>query len=128
MIVVLLSCSTSYCQMISDANSSTGEVSAIDTAKVIVPVNAIKKANAKLIERNYLIKINNEKDSIIILNKNYIKEQSIIINDFQNRLATSNEINERIKKDLERQRKKTKIIGGVAGGAIIAVIVGLIAK
>lgn len=46
-------------------NASTGEITQTDTAYVTVPISAIREANQKLIEREYLIKQSAIKDSII---------------------------------------------------------------
>lgn len=81
-----------------------------------------------MIERNYLLNITNEQDSIIFMKDKYINEQTKIITDFQKRVSDANKINEAVRKDLEKQKRKTKIIGWSAGAAIIGVIVGIIAK
>lgn len=128
MIVLLLSCLNSYAQNLNDSLPSTGKVLQSDTAKVTVPAILIKQANAKMIERKYLLVINSEQDSIIELNRKYIAEQQKIIEDFQNRVYQNTIINERINKDLERQKKRTKILGGCAAGATIAFIISLIIK
>lgn len=38
-----------------------------DTAKVVVPISLLRQANIKLIEREYYIKLNEKKDTIIKL-------------------------------------------------------------
>lgn len=81
-----------------------------------------------MIERVYLININKEQDSIIIMKDKYINEQQKIITDFQMRVDNTNKLNESIKLDLERQKRKNKIIGYGAGGAILGLLIGLIAK
>lgn len=96
-----------------------------DTTNVIIPINLIKQANVKMLERIYLIKINNEKDSIITLKDNYIKEQSIIIKDFQNKIYNINNYNKVIEQSLEKEKRKNKIIMGVGCSAIIGLIVGI---
>lgn len=128
MIVLLLSCLNSYAQNLNDSLPSTGKVLQSDTAKVAIPAILIKQANAKMIERKYLLIINSEQDSIIELNRKYIAEQQKIIEDFQNRVYQNTIINESINKDLERQKKRNKILGGCAAGATIAFIVSLIIK
>ena len=99
-----------------------------DTAVAVVPINLLKKANVKMIERNYLININKEQDSIIIMKDKYINEQQKVIADFQMRVNNTNKLNESIKLDLERQKRKNKIISCGAGGVIFGLLIGLIVK
>ena len=69
MIVLLLSYSVNSLQVQAQTNkpiaSSTGKILQSDTNKVSVPISFIKDANAKLIERVYLLEINKQQDSII---------------------------------------------------------------
>lgn len=106
----------------------TGEVSKADTAIAVVPIYLIKQANVKMIEREYLLHINNGLDSIIDMKNSYIKEQQFIIGDFQRRLNDANTINAAIRKDLNVQKKRTKIVACGAGGTILGLLIGLIAK
>ena len=125
---MLLICSKSYAQQTNDSIPSTGGVECSDSAVVAVPIILIKKANAKMIERNYLIYITNEQDSIINMKDKYINEQQKIIIDFQKRVDATVKLNEAVKKDLEKQKTKNKIIGYSAGATILGLILGLIAK
>lgn len=99
-----------------------------DTIKVAIPVELLRKANIKMIERKYFKKIIIEQDSIINFKDKYILEQEKIINDFQKKLITNIQINESIKKDLEKQKLKSKIFGGVAGVAVVITIVTILIK
>lgn len=99
-----------------------------DTAVAVVQINLLKKANIKMIERNYLININKEQDSIIIMKDKYINEQQKVIADFQMRVNNTNKLNESIKLDLEKQKRKNKIISYSAGGVIFGLLIGLIVK
>lgn len=99
-----------------------------DTTVAVVPINLLKKANVKMIERNYLININKEQDSIIIMKDKYINEQQKVIADFQMRVNNTNKLNESIKLDLERQKRKNKIISYGAGGVIFGLLISLIVK
>ncbi len=128
MIVLLLSSSKNLLGQTNDSIPSTGEYIKSDTAVVTVPIYLIKQANAKMIERIYLIELSNQQDSIINMKDKYIKGQYRIITDFQKRVADTNKLNESIKKDLDKQRKRNKIITYGAGGAILGLIIGLIAK
>lgn len=128
MIVLLLSSSKSLLGQTNDSIPFTGDYTKADTTVATVPVYLIKQANAKMIERLYLIKINNQQDSIINMKDKYINEQQRIITDFQKRISDTNKLNESIKKDLDKQRKRNKIITYGAGGAILGLIISLIAK
>lgn len=128
MIVLLLSNLKSLQANNNTSCPSTGCYTRTDTAVAVIPVYLIKQANAKMIERRYLIDINKYKDSIIIMKNKYIKEQQNIIVDFQNKIGIANNLNYNIKNTLDKQRRKNKIIGYSAGGIIIGLIVGLIIK
>lgn len=127
MIVLLLICLKSYAQHINDSVPSTGGVLKSDTT-ITINIGYIRLANAKMIERSHLLRITNEQDSIIIMKDKYINEQQKVITDFQKRVDSANKLNEAVKKDLEKQRKRNKIIIYGAGGAIFGLIIGLIAK
>lgn len=128
MIVLLLSSSNHLLGQTNIDYPSTGEWTQTDTTSIAVPINLIKQANVKMIERFYLIEINKQQDSIIIMKDDYINEQHKVIIDFQKRIETTNQLNEDIKKDLDRQKRNNKIIGGVVGSAVIGLLIGLIAK
>lgn len=128
MIVLLLSSSKNLLGQTNDSIPSTGKYIKSDTAVAIVPIYLIKQANAKMIERIYLIKLSNKQDSIINMKDKYIKEQYCIITDFQKRVTDTNKLNESIKKDLDKQRKRNKIITYGAGSVILGLIISLIAK
>lgn len=124
---MLLICLKSYAQQINDSISSTGRVLKSDTT-VTINIGYIRLANIKMIERNYLRSIVKEQDSIINMKNRYINEQQKIIIDFQKRVDSANKLNEAVKRDLEKQKTKNKIIGYSAGTAIIGLIIGLITK
>lgn len=123
---MLLLCLKSFCQ-INPSNSSTGKGLQTDT---IVPISIryIREANAKLIEREYLLEVNKHQDSIINLNKSYIAEQSAIIKDFQGRVVTLNNANANIKESLDRQRSANKLLTGISVGAIVVSIISVLFK
>lgn len=125
--MLLLSCLKSYAQHLNDSISSTGGVLKSDTT-VTINIGYIRLANAKMIERSYLLRIIDEQDSVIIMKDKYINEQQKVITDFQKRVDSANKLNEAVKKDLEKQKTKNKIIGCGAGAAIIGLIIGLISK
>lgn len=125
---MLLSSSMNLLGQTNDSIPSTGDYTKADTTVAIVPIYLIKQANAKMIERLYLIEINNQQDSIIDMKDKYISEQQSIITNFQKRITDVNKLNESIKKNLDKQKKRNKIITYGAGGIIFGLIIGLIAK
>lgn len=128
MIVLLLSSSKSLLGQTNDSIPSTGDWLKADTIVAVVPINLIKQANAKMIERLYLLEVVNQQDTIINMKDKYINEQQRIITDFQKRVNDTNKLNETIKKDLDKQKKRNKIITYGAGSIILGLIIGLIAK
>ena len=118
--MMLLNSFMSWCQSNTTSITSTGEFISSDTI-VTIPINYIRKANILMIERNYLLNITEEQDSIICLHKLYISEQDSIINDFQQKIIKNNKINEDINKAYERERRKTIIFGTTTG--VLAAIV-----
>lgn len=124
-IVLILSCLNNLLAQDKQCSPLRASEHKTDTTNVIIPISLIKQANVKMLERIYLIKINNEKDSIITLKDNYIKEQSIIIKDFQNKIYNINNYNKVIEQSLKKEKRKNKIIMGVGCSAIIGLIVGI---
>ncbi len=108
-----------------NAIPSTGDLIQTDTAVAVIPIYLIKQANVKMIERLYLLEINKQQDSIIQLKDKYINEQQLIINDFQNKISKANDLNNNIKNELDKEKTKTKIFGGIAGASILAIIISL---
>lgn len=99
-----------------------------DTSKAIVPISFIKDANAKLIERLYLIKIRAEQDSIAHLNKLYINEQGIIIKDFQGRVVDLINDNNKLNSTIVKQRNTNRTLLGISGASVLGLIITLLIK
>ena len=97
-------------------------------SNVVISISYIKQANAKMIERLYLKEICNQQDTIIKLKDKYIKEQQAIINSFQERVTTSEELNQRLYKSIDRQRKKKRIFLGTTIGASLVALLTFIHK
>lgn len=93
---------------------------------IAINIDYIRKANIKLIERKYLLKLNLEKDSIINLKNDYINEQYIIIDSLNNKLVTQHKVINNITEDLNKQKKNIIIYS--VGGTLIGIIIGLIIK
>lgn len=75
-----------------------------------------------MIERLCLIEENNQKDSIIISYKTYIKEQNKIITDYEKNIEDYNKLNNQLSKRLTRQKKTSLVCGTVAGAAILTIV------
>ena len=97
-------------------------------SNVVISISYIKQANAKMIERLYLKEICNQQDTIIKLKDKYIKEQQAIINSFQERVITSEELNQRLYKSIDRQRKKKRIFLGTTIGASLVALLSFMHK
>lgn len=110
MILLLLIGFISWSTKTDAQNSSTGGFVQVDTAMVAITVEAIRKANTKLIERQYLIEINKQQDSIISMKDDYINQQKSVIVDFQKRVADANKLNESVKADLDKYKKQNKLL------------------
>ena len=93
---------------------------------ITINIDYIRKANIKLIERKYLLKLNLEKDSIINLKNDYINEQYIIIDSLNNKLVTQHKVINNITENLNKQKKNIIIYS--VGGTLIGIIIGLIIK
>ena len=125
---MLLSNSKNLLAQINNDSLSTGDSLKADSAVAVIPIYLIKQANVKMLERLYLLEINNQQDSIIIMKDKYINEQQKIITDFQKRVSDTNKLNQTINNDLEKQKTKNKIIAYGASATIIGLIIGIICK
>lgn len=127
MTITLLSYLNSYAQTNTN-HPSTGQIKQSDTTIIATPIKYIRNANAKLIERLYLLEITKQQDTLINMKDSYINEQKRIIIDFQKRVDEANKINQSVKQDLNKQKTKNKIITYGASATIIGLIIGLICK
>ena len=117
----------SYAQW-NDSISLRGREQEQIDSNVVISISYIKQANAKMIERLYLKEICNQQDTIIKLKDKYIKEQQAIINSFQERVTTSEELNQRLYESIDRQRKKKRIFLGTTIGASLVALLSFIHK
>ena len=115
LIVMLLNNFMSLQAQTNNGSPSTGSLLKADTTVATVPIYLIKQANAKMIERIYLIEINNQQDSIINDYKNLTKEQDIVIDDLQEKIIQVNKINEDVNKKYKKEHNKTIVFGSIAG-------------
>lgn len=127
-IVLLLLTFKSYCQTKEPSVSPTGELQLTNDNKCIVPIELIKKANAKLVERKYFAKIICQQDTIIRLQKLQINEYNNIVVDMQSRITDANKYNEKLHAAIEKQREKNKILVGTTCGAVAVTILVLLIK
>lgn len=128
MIALLLFSSKSLLAQTNYDSPSTGKKLKSDITYVTVPVNLIKQANVKMIERLYLIDINNKQEEILNEQSRYIDEQTKIITDFKQKLVDSNNTIISIQNDLDRMKKRNKIIICGATGVIVGLLFGVVIK
>ena len=105
--------------------SSTGGLTKADTAKVAIPIDAIRAANIKLIEAK-------ANEQVVLLQSNTIKDQRDIISeleninkDLQSRIVQANNNNERLAKDMNKYRKRSKVAtwaAGISGSGFIVLL------
>lgn len=74
--IVLLSCSTSWCQNENNAIPSTGELTTTTPDSVLIAYDDLRKANAKMVELKYEKEINDSLRSIIVNDDKIIREYS----------------------------------------------------
>ena len=102
--IVLLSCSTSWCQNDNATISSTGELTA-STDSVLIAFDDLRKANAKMVELKYEKEINDSLRSII-------KNDDIIMREYSRNVDA-----------LKKQVKQTKRQRNLAiGGGVLATL------
>lgn len=95
-----------------------------DSINILMSINNIRNVNAKLIERNYLLEIVNNQDTIINEQRKIIDTLNIINNDYQYDNLHLRTLNESIEKELKRKNKI--IFNSVTISTIIGIIIGLL--
>lgn len=128
MIVLLLLSSKNLLAQNNNDSPSTGEELKSDTTYVTIPINLIKEANAKMIERLYLIDVNSKQEEILKEQSYYIYEQTKVISDFKQKLVDANNNIISIQNDLNRMKKRNKIITYGATGVIVGLLLGIFIK
>ena len=96
--IVLLSCSTSWCQNDNATISSTGELTATPDS-VLIAFDDLRKANAKMVELKYEKEINDSLRSII-------KNDDVIMREY------SRNVNALKKQIKQATRQRNLAIGG----------------
>lgn len=125
MILLLFNCFLNLQANDTNISPFTGKQEYKDTC-ICIPIDNIRSANDKMIERKYLIKINLAKDSIISLNNDYILQQDTIIQDLKDRIIKVNKINEDLQNQYKKEKTKKIIYGSVAGAVIVGAAASII--
>lgn len=110
MLIVLSTCSISWCQKNNDT------IVNIEHDSVIVSVNALRIANAKMIELKY------EKD----INKNLLEvihTDSLIIDALNTNLASCERTARETNRKLRRQRNRAIEIGGGSSAVLLVLLI-----
>ncbi len=117
MIVLASTCSYSWCQSnINDSIPLTGEE--VHTDSVLVPINALRVANAKMIELKYEKEINEQLRRLIQTDSSIINALSINL--------TACEMNTEIKV-AEIKKQRDIAIGAGAGTSLLFLLLFIIA-
>lgn len=97
-----------------------------DSLKVLIPITNIRNANAKLIERTYLIDIVKNQDTIINEQRKLIDTLYIINKEYQYDNLHLRILNSNIEDELNRKNKV--IFNSITISAVVGFILGLIIK
>lgn len=107
---------------------STGDELISDTTYATIPIYLIKEANAKMIERLYLIEVNELQDSIIKEQNKYINEYSKTVDELNKRLIDANNAAISIQNNFDKIKKRNKVITYSAIGVGVGLIFGILIK
>lgn len=108
--IVLLSCSTSWCQNDNTTIPSTGELTA-NPDSVFIAFDDLRKANAKMVELKYEKEINDSLRSII-------KNDDIIMREYSSNVDA-------LKKQITQAKKQRNL--AVGGGLLATISLALLA-
>jgi hypothetical protein len=108
--IVLLSCSTSWCQNDNTTIPSTGELS-VTPDSVLISFDDLRKANAKMVELKYQKEINDSLRSII-------KNDDTIMREYSRNVDT-------LKKQITQAKRQRNI--AVGGGLLTTISMALLA-
>ena len=111
--IVLLNCSTSWCQNDNTTIPSTGELTATPDS-VLISFDDLRKANAKMVELKYEKEINDSLRSII-------ENDDVIMREYKRNVDA-------LKKQIVRERRKSKIACWGAGIITLSLAVAVIVK
>ena len=108
--IVLLSCSTSWCQNDNDTIPSTGELAA-NPDSVLIAFDDLRKANAKMVELKYEKEINDSLRSII-------KNDDIIMREYSRNVDA-------LKKQIKQVKRQRNL--AVGGGIFVTLSLAVLA-
>lgn len=108
--IVLLSCSTSWCQNDNVTISSTGELTASPDS-VLIAFDDLRKANAKMVELKYEKEINDSLRSII-------KNDDAIMREYRSNVDA-------LKKQITQAKKQRNL--AIRGGLLATISLALLA-
>ena len=111
--IVLLSCSTSWCQNDNDTIPSTGELTATPDS-VLIAFDDLRKVNAKMVELKYEKEINDSLRSII-------KNDDIIMREYSRNVDA-------LKKQIKQVKKERNLIAGGGLLATLSLVIVMIIK
>ena len=111
--IVLLNCSTSWCQNENTIIPSTGELIATPDS-VLISFDDLRKANAKMVELKYQKEINDSLRSII-------KNDDVIMREYSRNVDA-------LKKQIKQVKKERNLIAGGGLLATLSLVVMLIIK
>lgn len=124
--MMLLSCFINLQAQSNDVSPLRGSDYKSDKTFVKVSIDAIKQANIKLIERQYLIKINNEKDSIIRMYDSYTDSIYNNLHDlvikYNGAIHNIQTLNNDKTKQTRRIKKLQKVCFGLGTGIILLIL------
>lgn len=121
MMMLMLSYSKSWCQ---SSYSPTGG----RTDSVLISIDYIKLANKKLIEGISCKKIVNIQDSVINLQQQKYAELEAEVSILQTKLYDAHRVNVKLTKDVDKQNRKVKFLGGTALASTLAFLLCIILK
>ena len=108
--IVLLSCSTSWCQNDNDTIPSTGELTATPDS-VLIAFDDLRKANAKMVELKYEKEINDSLRSII-------KNDDLIMREYSRNVDA-------LKKQVKQVKRQRNL--AIGGGVLATLSMALLA-
>ena len=108
--IVLLSCSTSWCQNENDTIPSTGEHIATSDS-VLIAFDDLRKANAKMVELKYEKEINDSLRSII-------KNDDLIMREYSSNVDA-------LKKQVKQVKRQRNL--AVGGGILVTLSLAILA-